>query len=871
MCSSTLPVLRRFLHFLQVLLAASQVDRLESLLRRLEQQSPSNDSHTPATISSRTASPPAQLHASEPVWTPATSPPPEPVVSEREAALLARIAQLESHNRLLQASVLASHTTTEIPSAPAVSPVPPMPATSTNLPPPTLAAAPIPPCDNDCAGQVSLFAKRSTRSASIEIQLFEAHMAKGAAEARARNAISTERATNDAEANTHAASQQQQLQAPAINTEDTGTTTADPCESPVWTYQHTAVNAPPSFGLTEARCQPELTSGSHSRASHSSSQTSSSSHTRSPSPSVSVSPAGTTSSHASPPPAAPAAAASATPQKAGIRLLRADSRQCEYSHIGNGRISLGVRSTNLVRLNWAPPTGAGASTGADVRAEPQNVLIIKKPGDAEVSRALDDVALWLHAHGKTVWVEPAVAYEETIGVASLPFLQTWSTPHELAELHLRIDLVICLGGDGTLLFTSNLFKTSVPPVISFSFGSLGFLSPFSFENFPAALTKVFQGGFHLTLRSRLVCTIVRGKQGGGGYKKTREHALTGAATLQTGVLARGISDTSSAASSPPPTNDQTTPRPSPPSLSIVKARHYSLSAQGVNMSAPHYQTTLPVGVPSPTPSPVPAIDLAAAAAAVPKPSPTATTANNLSSPSRPARSAHLRSHSRYGGGQTVGVELIDDLSDSADPLPPSTSSDINSHPLTSGPSTAPRSSEDDMDALAADDVESYVCLNEVIMERGLSAYLTLLDCYVDGMHFTRVQADGIIVGTPTGSTAYSLSAGGTCCHPEVPCMLFTPVCPHSLSFRPLLFPDTSTLQIKVSPDSRGTNCASFDGRHRTALHPGDSLLISMSRWPVPSICRLDGTTDWFDGVRRYAHTRTRAKHTRAPHARTRRM
>jgi hypothetical protein len=143
-----------------------------------------------------------------------------------------------------------------------------------------------------------------------------------------------------------------------------------------------------------------------------------------------------------------------------------------------------------------------------------------------------------------------------------------------------------------------------------------------------------------------------------------------------------------------------------------------------------------------------------------------------------------------------------------------------------------------------DDVESFVCLNEVIVDRGLSAYLTQLDCYIDGMLFTRVQADGIIIATPTGSTAYSLSAGGSMCQPQVPTILFTPVCPHSLSFRPLLFPDTSTLQIKVSPDSRGANCASFDGRHRATLNPGDSLLISMSRWPLPSICRLDGTTDW---------------------------
>jgi len=153
------------------------------------------------------------------------------------------------------------------------------------------------------------------------------------------------------------------------------------------------------------------------------------------------------------------------------------------------------------------------------------------------------------------------------------------------------------------------------------------------------------------------------------------------------------------------------------------------------------------------------------------------------------------------------------------------------------------------EAAMADNVESYVCMNEVIVDRGNSAYLTMLECSVDGMLFTRVQADGIIVATPTGSTAYSLSAGGSMCHPEVPCMLFTPVCPHSLSFRPLLFPDTSTLQIAVSDESRGCNCASFDGRHRVSLNPGDSILVSMSRFPLPSICRLDPTTDWFDGVR----------------------
>ena len=62
---------------------------------------------------------------------------------------------------------------------------------------------------------------------------------------------------------------------------------------------------------------------------------------------------------------------------------------------------------------------------------------------------------------------------------------------------------------------------------------------------------------------------------------------------------------------------------------------------------------------------------------------------------------------------------------------------------------------------------------------------------------TVVQGDGLIVATPTGSTAYNLAAGGSMVHPAVPCFLFTPICPHSLSSRPLVFPEHVTLRVKV--------------------------------------------------------------------------
>jgi NAD+ kinase len=73
----------------------------------------------------------------------------------------------------------------------------------------------------------------------------------------------------------------------------------------------------------------------------------------------------------------------------------------------------------------------------------------------------------------------------------------------------RIDFIICLGGDGTLLYASLLFQQSVPPVMAFHLGSLGFLTPFQFHNFEDQVTNVLEGHAALTLRSRLRCIIVR--------------------------------------------------------------------------------------------------------------------------------------------------------------------------------------------------------------------------------------------------------------------------------------------------------------------------------------------------------------------------
>lgn len=102
------------------------------------------------------------------------------------------------------------------------------------------------------------------------------------------------------------------------------------------------------------------------------------------------------------------------------------------------------------------------------------------------------------------------------------------------------------------------------------------------------------------------------------------------------------------------------------------------------------------------------------------------------------------------------------------------------------------------------EARTYHVMNEVVLDRGAGQHMVMLDVWMEGHFLTTVQADGLIVATPTGSTAYSMSAGGSMAHPAVPALLMTPVCPQSLSFRPLILPDSVEIVIRISPSSRGT-------------------------------------------------------------------
>jgi len=325
---------------------------------------------------------------------------------------------------------------------------------------------------------------------------------------------------------------------------------------------------------------------------------------------------------------------------------------------------------------------------------PMTVLVIKKAGDETVIPPFFQMVQWfIHTMRMVVWVEAAIMDDPLL--TQIPDfnhlkdkLVTFTQGKD--DLTDKIDFVVSLGGDGTLLYVASLFQASVPPIMAFHMGSLGFLTPFQIDNFEQKVTHVLQGHAALTLRSRLHCIV-------------HTQDKTGRPAGNTG-------------------------------------------------------------------------DMATAAA---------------------------------GTAEKAKTNLM--------------------------------------------------VLNEVVIDRGPSPYLSNIDLFLNGELITSVQGDGFIVSTPTGSTAYAASAGASLVHPSVPAIMVTPICPHSLSFRPLIVPAGVELKISISPDSRKTAWVSFDGRNHQQLNYGDSLHVTCSIYPVPSICAQNQISEWFASLGECLHWGVRKK------------
>ncbi|XP_020027017.1 NAD kinase isoform X1 [Castor canadensis] len=330
---------------------------------------------------------------------------------------------------------------------------------------------------------------------------------------------------------------------------------------------------------------------------------------------------------------------------------------------------------------------------------PKSVLVIKKIRDASLLQPFKELCVYLMEENnmivyveKKVLEDPAIASDENFGPVKKKFC-TFREDYD--DISNQIDFIICLGGDGTLLYASSLFQGSVPPVMAFHLGSLGFLTPFNFENFQSQVTQVIEGNAAVVLRSRLKVRVVKELRG----KKMTVH--------------NGLSEN---------------------------------------------------GLPAP------------------------------------------------GLDTEVGKQAM-----------------------------------------------QYQVLNEVVIDRGPSSYLSNVDVYLDGHLITTVQGDGVIVSTPTGSTAYAAAAGASMVHPNVPAIMVTPICPHSLSFRPIVVPAGVELKIMLSPEARNTAWVSFDGRKRQEIRHGDSISITTSCYPLPCICVRDPVSDWFESLAQCLHWNVRKK------------
>ncbi|XP_049288924.1 NAD kinase-like isoform X4 [Anopheles funestus] len=386
--------------------------------------------------------------------------------------------------------------------------------------------------------------------------------------------------------------------------------------------------------------------------------------------------------------------------KRRTRSLNAPSPFQQFGPCGrimkNSAMVMQIQDPASQRLTWYKP--------------PLAVLVIKKVRDSKVLQPFVQLVEWLiHEKHMVVWVEAAILDDALLtGDKRFTKLQdkliTFKDGRD--DLTDKIDFIICLGGDGTLLYASLLFQKSVPPVMAFHLGSLGFLTPFQFDNFQEQVTNVLEGHAALTLRSRLRCIIVR-------KDKTEQEIST------------------------------------------------------------------------------------------------------FKSSQDPSTNILVRVERNTSRGERIHVALI-----------------LNFY---------------------------FQVLNEVVIDRGLSSYLSNIDLFLDGKHITSVQGDGLIVSTPTGSTAYSAAAGASMIHPSVPAILVTPICPHSLSFRPIVLPAGVELKIAISPDSRNSSWVSFDGRNRQELLHGDSLHVTTSIYPVPSICAQDQIADWFDSLAECLHWNVRKR------------
>jgi NADH kinase len=136
-------------------------------------------------------------------------------------------------------------------------------------------------------------------------------------------------------------------------------------------------------------------------------------------------------------------------------------------------------------------------------------------------------------------------------------------------------------------------------------------------------------------------------------------------------------------------------------------------------------------------------------------------------------------------------------------------------------------------------------LNEILIHRGGSSHVLKIQLTIDDYNITKLIADGLIISTSTGSTAYNLSAGGSLVYPSVKAIMLTPICPFSLSFRPLVISTNSIIQIELLSEEAAIDA---DGEHLYKIKMGNKIILKNANIPL-KIIELEGNSNrWYENI-----------------------
>lgn len=127
--------------------------------------------------------------------------------------------------------------------------------------------------------------------------------------------------------------------------------------------------------------------------------------------------------------------------------------------------------------------------------------------------------------------------------------------------------------------------------------------------------------------------------------------------------------------------------------------------------------------------------------------------------------------------------------------------------------------------------KSYYCLNDVVINKGAVARMIQIGIWIDEKEIVALKADGLIVSTPTGSTAYSLSAGGPIVQPHVPALVLSPICPHTLSFRPMIVASSSRIRLQILTAGEEVYLT-LDGQRGITLGKNDVIEINRAEFAL---------------------------------------